>query len=156
MTNISDDKVTVELTLDGYKSLTQEITLDEDFSTESSFNLIPVNRRLVLTVHPWGNVYLDGALVAGRVTGTESFMIPSEQYTLSVVHPSYGSWRKTLDLNTEGPLEFTVDFRERASLSIWAYDDNLPLKAEVIIDGHHTQKLTPLPLSFLSANTQLK
>ncbi len=147
LSNITGDKIDVELSLAGHKELRQEIFLETDRTTETFFNLIPANNHLVLTVWPWGNIYLDDMLIAERVSGTDTLMISPGQSTLSVVHPSFGSWEKQLDLSTESDLTYTVDFRKRASLSLTAFDDQQQsIAGEVVVDGKNMNVVTPLTI----------
>ena len=72
-------------------------------------------------------------------------MISPDVSRLTVVHPAFGNWEKLLNLNFGNQLEYTIDFRERASVQISAFDEqNQPIEADVIINGEFMEKQSPL------------
>ncbi len=147
LSNINSKNVDLVLSLPGHKSIRQQIELADDRTTELFFDLLPENRPLILTVFPWGNVYLDGELVAERVSGTDTLLIAPENYTLSIEHPSFGVWEQTLERHAPSPLHFNVDFTARAAYRISAFDEERQAVAgEVYIDGHNTRRTTPITI----------
>ncbi|MFK7848662.1 MAG: PEGA domain-containing protein, partial [Rhodothermales bacterium] len=159
LSRVSHNSMRIELALAGYSTLSEDIQLDDDKSTEVFFRLTPNNRPLIISVFPWGNVYVDDQLMAERVSGTDTLMITRENASISVKHPSFGNWEKQLNQQGVGPLAFTIDFRERATLRISAFDEeNQPIAGEVIIDGHNTNQVTPIAmeLSFGTHNIEIR
>ncbi|MEM8484464.1 MAG: PEGA domain-containing protein [Bacteroidota bacterium] len=147
LSNITSEQVDIVLSLPGHKSIREQIDLANDRITELFFDLLPENRPLILNVFPWGNVYLDGELVAERVSGTDTLFIAPENYTLSIEHPSFGVWEQALERGAAAPLSFDVDFTARAAFRIAAYDDNRQtLAGEVFINGHNTRQTTPVTI----------
>ena len=135
---------TVVLTLDGYEPLSRDITIHEDRPTEVSFNLEPQTGLLFLSVEPWGTVYLDGRLLAERIQGSETLKISRRRHTLSVVHPTYGRWERRIDPLSDEAMDFTIDFREQASMAVTAFDqDKQFIQGEIYIDGQPTGLFTP-------------
>lgn len=135
---------TVVLSLDGYEPLTRDIAIHEDRPTEASFSLEPQTGLLFLTIQPWGMVYLDGRLLAEKVQGSETLKISRRRHTLSVVHPTYGRWERRIDPLSDEAMDFTIDFREQATMAVTAFDlDKNFLQGEVYIDGQPTGLFTP-------------
>ncbi len=153
MANLPGPTARVSISLPGYRQISRDIALESGKITEKVFDLTPVNRRIVLSVFPWGNIYLDGDLVAERISGTDTLMISPTHKVLRVRHPSFGTWETSLDKSAGESLNFTVDFRERASLSISAFDENKnAIEGSVFINGRDLNLVTPVTIELPLGN----
>ncbi len=153
LTNVPGPLARVSISMPGYRRISRDIDLESGQITEKVFDLTPVNRRVVLSVHPWGNIYLDGDLVAERVSGTDTLMISPTHKVLRVRHPSFGTWETSLNTDAGENLEFNVDFRERASLSISAFDeDKEAVEGNVFINGRDLNQVTPVTIELPLGN----
>ena len=102
---------------------------------------------LILDINPYGNVYLDGVMLAKESIGRDTFEISKQPHVLSVIHPEFGKWEQQIDVTEKNLFSVLINFQERIPLKISARnEDDQSVRGEIFIDGISTNMYTPATL----------
>ena len=133
--------------LAGFEPVTYAVKIAEDSTTNTTVRFEENTGIVTMNIAPWGNVYLNGTLLAERIAGEETFEVSANEHTLSVVHPTYGRWERRIDLSSNESMNLSVDFREQVSVSVTAFDEyDGFVQGEIFVDGQTTNYYTPMTL----------
>lgn len=147
LTNVTSSRITAILFKEGFHARNEEIEIAPGESEKILLTLSPINREVMLTVIPWGNLYLDDELISERMSGTGTFVLSEGQHKITVQHPSFGKWERIIASDANFPQRFEVDFRASTPLSISAVGDNeQAIAGELIVNGRNTNLRTPVTI----------
>lgn len=141
---IAIGKHTIEIQKKGFETITREIEIKADKITENNFQLIQLEGKLSISVRPWGSIYINDELKKESADTKYDITLPAMQHKLTVTHPTFGKWEKTIQIESNNETEVLVNFNRKINLNIVAFDENgSPLAAEIIIDNKNTGESTP-------------
>jgi len=129
----------------------------EDFSTSVMVNPRQVSKveaelaaligKLSVLVKPFGSIYLDGALKKKDTAVQYNAELPAGTHQLRVVHPKFGAWERTVEIDSSRQIEVPVDFNRIVSVTITSFDESgKSLVGEIVVDNQSNKEFTPKQL----------
>ena len=110
--------------------------------------LKPIQGFLQLTIEPPSDVYLNNQRLTQRPTAVFEREVIATTHELSVTHPNYGEWKRSINISASDTTKYTIDFSKEIKVAVTAFDEsNKGLHAEILLDNKQTGKYTPAQLS---------
>ena len=104
-------------------------------------------KTMKLNIVPQGDVYLNGELLATKVSGLDSFLVAESRHVLSIIHPELGRWEQRIDARRDSELYFEINLNQTVPLRIRAIDENnRSVRGEIFINGISADAFTPTTL----------
>ncbi|HMB91558.1 MAG TPA: serine/threonine-protein kinase [Rhodothermales bacterium] len=94
---------------------------------------------LRVLVRPFGDVYVNGTRKAAGTSRPYIEQLSAGTYRVRVVHPSYGTWEKAVQVRAEQDRDVVFNFNAEYRLTVTSNPPN----AEILIDGQSTGRYTP-------------
>ena len=141
-------KYLVEVTSPGYKSHQQSVEIQHNEITALNARLVRKEGNLNIQVRPWGSIYIDDQLHKQSSDVKYTVKLPAESHDIKIEHPTFGIWRKTVQISADEDIDILVNFTQEIPVLIKATDENdTSISAEIFIDGKQTGRFTPGVLS---------
>ncbi len=150
----------LEVSKPGYAAFRKETIIVAGKTTSLKADLKRLKGQFSIQVQPWGSIYINDSLCVAETDMVYEVTLPVDEYLLKVVHPSLGTWIKTIRNKADKPTEVSVDFNQTRAMRISATDaQGNPLQAEIYVDNKYTQQQTPaaitLPVGLRTISIQL-
>jgi len=131
----------------GFKDYSAAVTVEANQERRiDEARLMPVLGNLQVLVKPFGTIYLDGDLQIKDSNVRFTRNLPVKSYELKVVHPRYGTFKKTVNIEAEATTESIVDFNRQPALTVTSTDETGKFVwGEIYVDGE-AKGQTPRPL----------
>lgn len=145
--NIADLSVgshNLEVVKAGYSTFSKSIEIKNRQTTKIDVTLKQLIGRLTVLVKPWGSIYINNEIQKANTDIKFEKELPENAYTLKIVHPSFGEWKKEISIKHNTVENIVVDFTKMVTVQVNAMDvDNKPITAKIIIDNKPTNLMTP-------------
>jgi len=142
-TVIGDYNVIVKKT--GFKTGSEKIKItDNKADREINIKLEPLVAKVQILVRPFGSIYINEQLKVKDTNAPFSVDLPSGSHQLKIVHPTFGSAVRTINIIDDKPLKFNFDLSRVMKLTIVSNPPN----CEIFINDQSSQKYTPALLTF--------
>jgi hypothetical protein len=90
-------------------------------------------------VRPFGDVYVNGTRKAAGTSRPYTEQLSAGTYRVRVVHPSYGTWEKAVQVRAGQDRDVVFNFNAEYRLTVTSNPPN----AEILVDGQSTGRYTP-------------
>jgi len=156
-TSFSNDQILVGehkivVRKDGFKPYTNTINIEHNKTLTISENLTTLIGKLELLVRPFGDIYVNDQLKVNGTSAPFTVDLAGGSHKIKVVHPSLGTWSKSVDIVDEGIKKVIIDFNNVFKLTIVSE----PNFAEIFVDGQSTGKFTPYMLKLNSGSYKIE
>ena len=94
---------------------------------------------LRVLVRPFGDVYVNGTRKAVGTSRPYTEQLSAGTYRVRVVHPSYGTWEKAVQVQAGQDRDVVFNFNAEYRLTVTSNPPN----AEILVDGQSTGRYTP-------------
>jgi serine/threonine-protein kinase len=94
---------------------------------------------LRVLVRPFGDVYVNGTRKAAGTSRPYTEQLSAGTYRVRVVHPSYGTWEKAVQVRAGQDRDVVFNFNAEYRLTVTSNPPN----AEILVDGQSTGRYTP-------------
>ena len=130
----------------GYEEYSTSVTVNPQQLSKVEAKLVVVLGQLSVLIKPFGSIYIDGRLMKKDTNVQYDTGIPVGSHQLRVVHPKFGTWEKTIEVEPNRRLDLPIDFNRIVSLTVTAFDESdKALAGEIYVD-HQAQGVTPKQL----------
>ncbi len=133
----------LELRLDGYRTVQQQVQVQAGSANTVSQALVRAQGTIRVVVRPYGDIYINGTRKAQETNAAYSETLPTGVYRVQAQHPVLGSWEKRVRVTDGATNEVLFNFRESYRVTVISSPNN----AEIILDGQPTGQYTPKELS---------
>ena len=112
--------------------------------------LTPIQGYLHLDISPPSDIYLNNKKVSIRPTAIFEQEVLASTHELSIMHPVYGEWTRSISINPGDTATYAIDFSKKIKVSVTAFDEaNQGVHAEILLDNKPTGRYTPAQLSIV-------
>jgi hypothetical protein len=109
-----------------------------------------VEGRLVVSVRPSGDVYIDGVKRLSGISSAQTLALPAGSYRLTAEHPDLGRVEEHVTIVGGQEAVFDVDLTP-VNVQVLAFDaDGRGFEGQVYMDGQATSQWTPGTVSGVS------
>ena len=134
----------LEITASGYATFNKAITITPDKVDTIYATLKRLEGELSVLVRPWGSIYINEQLHKSSADTKYKISLPVAQYEIKVIHPTLGTWKRSVKIQPEKVADLTVDFNQKIKMQVDAIDQaGNPVYAEIFLDNQNTGKSTP-------------
>ncbi len=127
---------TIGLRLDSYEAYTASVVVEAQQTESVEVTLVPLMGILQVSVRPWGRLYVDGELIKGEVTAPSSIDLSARRHTVTIEHPDFGKWQRSVVISPETPKVVVVDFTRLVEVTVIAFDtEGHSVRGEITVDG---------------------
>jgi hypothetical protein len=100
--------------------------------------------ELNVLVKPFGSIHIDGKLHQANSDVLYSSYQLAGTCRLTVIHPRYGKWEKSITIEAGKPRNITIDFNRKVIVTV----TSTPVWGDIYVDDQATGQQTPqqLPL----------
>jgi len=145
--NLSDLSVgshTLEISKAGFSRYSNTIEIKHQQTTNIDATLTELIGRLSVRVKPWGSIYIDNQMQKANTDIKFEKELSEKEYTLKIVHPTFGEWKKQISIKHNTEEKIVIDFTKTVTVQVNALDaDNKPITAKIIVDNKPTNFTTP-------------
>jgi len=99
----------------------------------------PATGSLRIVIRPFGDVYIDEQRKASATNQIHTETLSPGTYRVRAVHPSFGTWEKTVSLGAGQARDVLFNFNAEYTLTVTSQPSN----AEILVDGRPTGRYTP-------------
>lgn len=134
----------VEVTKKGFTSFSENFQITETELQRISVVLKELVGKLSVRINPWGSIYIDNKIHKANTDRKYEINLSENNYLLKVVHPSFGEWKKRIDILHDKEKSIVIDFTKKVVVRVDAQDENnMPISAQIIVDNKVTNFTTP-------------
>jgi len=133
---------------DGFKPYSGVVKIEPNKTITISEKLTPLIGKLEILVIPFGDIYIDDELKVSGSSSPYKSELAGGLHKIKIVHPSLGTFTKSIDIVDEGTKKLNIDFNNDLELTVVSE----PSFAEIFVNGESTGKYTPYLLK-LNAGT---
>lgn len=135
---------TVEISKPGFLTFSDKIEIAEIGIQKVSTQLKELNGKLSVRIKPWGSIYIDNKIQKANTDRKYEIDLKENKYLLKVVHPTFGEWKKEINILHEKEEAVVIDFTKKVAVYVDALDENKnPVSAKIIVDNKLTDYITP-------------
>lgn len=134
----------IELRLDGYRTVRQDVQVRAGSANTVSQTLSRAQGTLRVVVRPYGDIYINGDRKAQETNAVYTEQLATGVYRVQARHPVLGSWEKQVRVADGETNEVLFNFRETYRVAVASPPHN---NAQIILDGQPIEKYTPTELS---------
>lgn len=128
----------------GFKTSSEKIKIsDNNTDREVSINLEPLVAKVQILVRPFGSIYINDQLKLKDTNAPYTVELPGGAHQLKIVHPTFGSAVRTINIVDDKPLNFNFDLSRVMKLTVISNPPN----CEIFINDQSSQKYTPALLT---------
>ncbi|MCW8805154.1 MAG: PEGA domain-containing protein [Ignavibacteriaceae bacterium] len=124
---------------DGFKPYSGNVKIDANKTVTISEKLTPLIGKLEIVVLPFGDIYIDDELKVSGSSSPYRLELGGGLHRIKIVHPSLGTFTKSIDIVDEGTKKLNIDFSNELKLTVVSE----PSFAEIFLNGESTGKYTP-------------
>jgi eukaryotic-like serine/threonine-protein kinase len=129
----------------GFKTGSEKIRIaDNKADREINIKLEPLVAKVQILVRPFGSIYINEQLKVKDTNAPFSVDLPGGSHQLKIVHPTFGSAVRTINIVDDKPLKFNFDLSRVMKLTVISNPPN----CEIFINDQSSQKYTPALLTF--------
>jgi serine/threonine protein kinase len=137
-------KYQLEITASGYTTFNKDITITPDKVDTIYATLVRLEGELSILVRPWGSIYINEQLHKSSADTRYKIILPVGQFEIKAIHPTLGTWKRSVKIQPEKVVDLTVDFNRKIKMQVEAVDQaGNPVYAEIFLDNQNTGKSTP-------------
>lgn len=135
----------VSIKKQGYKIGSEKIKItDNKTDREINIKLEPLVAKVQILVRPFGSIYINEQLKAKDTNAPFNIDLPGGSHQLKIVHPTFGSAVRTINVVDDKPLKFNYGLSRVMKLTVISNPPN----CEIFINDQSSQKYTPALLTF--------
>jgi hypothetical protein len=144
ISNVPLGKHTIRVHKEGYSEFMTEIITKKSEEKLISAELNPLYGELNILIKPWGSIYVNDSLKKKDTNVRYKQSLLSGTHMIKITHPSFGVWKKEIQIEANKSRELLVDFNKSIRVPVTAFDtEGEPLWAEIIVDDTATGETTP-------------
>ncbi|MBS4032855.1 MAG: serine/threonine protein kinase [Ignavibacterium sp.] len=129
----------------GFKTSSEKIKItDNKTDREINIKLEPLVAKVQILVRPFGSIYINEQLKVKDTNAPFNIDLPGGSHQLKIVHPTFGSAVRTINIVDDKPMKFNLDLSRIMKLTIISNPPN----SEIFINDQSSQKYTPALLTF--------
>ncbi len=134
----------VVLKKDGHRSYKKRIRVQSQKTAKLHGKLKSAFGEISIVALPFGTSYINGEIKRRNTNIPWTEKLSTGKHKVKVTHPTHGYWEKTVEIKEGKRAELIVDFNEKVSVKVEAYDETgLPLDSKIYVDGNYIYKTTP-------------
>lgn len=96
---------------DGFAPYTTRVDVEEGGTAKVAAELQSLSGTVVVLVQPWGSIYIDGKLERKDTDVQYQTDLPVGKHYIKVVHPTLGSWNRTIQVEGGATQRLFVTFQ---------------------------------------------
>lgn len=128
----------------GFKASLEKIKIaDDKADREINIKLEPLIAKVQILVRPFGSIYINEQLKVKDTNAPFNVELPGGSHQLKIVHPTFGSAIRTINVIDDKPLKFNFDLSRVMKLTVISNPPN----CEIFINDQSLQKYTPALLT---------
>lgn len=139
---LSGGRHVVRISLDGYTTRTDTLTLVAGQDARHSVRLTEAKGWLEVSIVPKGMVFLDGERKTGDTSRPYPMSLPPGTYEVEARHVTHGAWPKTVTVVDGQEERLVFDFTVQYDVLV----TSVPGNAAIYVDGQDTGKVTPFTI----------
>jgi len=134
----------LEISKAGFAPYTGTLEIKHEKTTELNVSLSELIGKLSVRVKPWGSIYINNQMQKANTDIKFEKELAENEYTLKIVHPTFGEWKKKISIIHNKEQNIVVDFTKMVTVQVNALDmENKPVSATIIVDNKPTAFTTP-------------
>lgn len=142
--NIPVGNQKLEISKTGYASHYETVEIMRNKTTTVKTKLKAMIGTLSIKVIPWGSIYINNKIQKASSDIKFEETLAADKYLIKVVHPTLGKWEKSVEIEPEKKIEFSVNFNKKIPISVSAFDETgKPVAANIFVDNTDTGNMTP-------------
>ncbi len=148
LSRLSAGQHSIEIRKEGFAPDIKTVKIEPHTVKNISAALVPLKSSLSVQVLPWGSIYIDGELRRAETDIQYTEPLAPGNYSVKIIHPTFGMWQKTVSVKAGGVSSLVVDFNKTRAVKIVALDEKgNSLSAAIFVDGKDTEHRTPGAIS---------
>jgi serine/threonine protein kinase len=137
---------------DGFKPYSGNVNIEANKTVTISEKLTPLIGKLEILVRPFGDIYINDELKVSGASSPYTTELAGGFHKIKIVHPSLGTFSKSVDIVDEGTKKLNIDFNNEMELTVVSE----PSFAEIFINGESTGKYTPYLLKLIPGTYKIE
>ncbi|MCI0694715.1 protein kinase [candidate division KSB1 bacterium] len=132
----------------GYRDYSASVTVSPQQPSAVEAKLVLQLGALRVLVKPYGSIYVDGILQKTDTNVLFTMNLPAGSHKLKAIHPSYGAYEKTVNIEADVPFDMTIDFNRKLTVTVTSADESDQFVwGHIYVDGDSTGYTTQKQLT---------
>lgn len=137
----------------GFKTYSEKIKIaDNKADREINIKLEPLIAKVQILVRPFGSIYINEQLKVKDTNAPFNIDLPGGSHQLKIVHPTFGSAVRNINVADDKPLKFNFDLSRVLKLTVVSNPPN----CEIFINDQSSQKYTPALLTLTPGSYKIQ
>jgi len=137
LNNVPAGSRQIELRKKGYKEYNATVVVEAQQLRTIDARLEALRGKLQVLVLPFGTIYIDGSAQARDSNVRFMKDLLAGSYELKVTHPTFGNYKKTVNIKDGAVADIVVDFNRQLDIRVASFDETgtKPVWGEIYVDG---------------------